>query len=241
MTFEQIDALTLDTMDMVLTTLERTLDLTLVPEGDMWFTLDEDEELTMYDRFILHANLTKPDLPTLETELVTYQDELRTIEQTRLDEIQRVTDLTNRFNAITDIRGAMYKEDTSEQNPMKLMEHIITQNDTDLLDSLESSGVTWDNEQSTKTTKENRRKLGAQARAITDELLDTIAGFNIENNLTSEQIDQLQTDHGSMLNALQAMRPALFKTMLLTVTPDGVLVTQDMKDELLDILSNHGL
>lgn len=78
---------------------------------------------------------------------------------------------------------------------------------------------------------------GKKAREACQSVLDLVAGFNIDRELTSEQISQLQSMMAAPEAALRASRPSMAKALISAVTPDGDLVTQEMKDAALGLLS----
>lgn len=85
--------------------------------------------------------------------------------------------------------------------------------------------------------KEMIRK-GKPARETCEKVLDLIGGFNIDRVLTMEQITQMQSTFSNAEAALKANRPGFAKTFISQITPDGDLVTQEMKDLCLEILKN---
>jgi hypothetical protein len=51
-----------------------------------------------------------------------------------------------------------------------------------------------------------------------------------------EQITQMQSTFANAEAALRANRPDFAKTFINAVTPDGTLITQQMKDDVLSVL-----
>lgn len=82
-------------------------------------------------------------------------------------------------------------------------------------------------------------ELGKAARLTCESVLDLIAGYNIDRQLTSEQITIMQTTFGTIQSCLQASRPSTAKTLINLINPDGVLVTQEMKDQCLALLQGY--
>jgi len=87
--------------------------------------------------------------------------------------------------------------------------------------------------------KLNKIKAGAAARQACQAVLDFIAGVNLDRNLTSEQITSMQSSFANIQASLQASRPSLAKGLIQAVSVDGVIVTQDLKDGCLSLLSNY--
>lgn len=84
--------------------------------------------------------------------------------------------------------------------------------------------------------KLSRKEKGKLARVMCDEVLDIIAGHNMENALTSAQKDQMTLDFAQILKALSEKRPAVAHGMISAIVPDGTIVTADLKTELLETL-----
>jgi hypothetical protein len=91
-----------------------------------------------------------------------------------------------------------------------------------------------------KQTKEkliaDKLAVGAAAREKCQKVLDVIAGYN-ESNLTATQIDSMVTTFSPILIQLQMNRPTSALSLINSVTADGTIVTQEMKDIIVGILS----
>lgn len=87
--------------------------------------------------------------------------------------------------------------------------------------------------------KEAALKLKLEAGKINrekcDKVRDFIGGLN-SGNLTIEQIDQMEIAFAPIQMALINLRPDKARAMILAVVPDGIMVTQEMKDTILGIL-----
>ena len=81
----------------------------------------------------------------------------------------------------------------------------------------------------------SKQALGSNAREKCSKALDVIAGYNAAH--TSAQIDAMVSAFTPILTALQMNRPFAALALVQAVTPDGVLVTQEMKDIIVSILS----
>lgn len=86
--------------------------------------------------------------------------------------------------------------------------------------------------------KELRIIAGKKAREACQSVLDLVAGFNLEGNLTSEQIDSMVTAMAAPLQALQLNRPTMAKGLIQAVVPSEA-VTQEMIDECLLLLADY--
>lgn len=80
---------------------------------------------------------------------------------------------------------------------------------------------------------------GRKAREACEKVLDLVAGFNLDRDLTVEQITQMQSTFANAEAALRAGRPTYAKTYISAITADDVLVTQEMKDLCLELLAGY--
>lgn len=80
---------------------------------------------------------------------------------------------------------------------------------------------------------------GAAARIACQTALDLIAGHNIENAFTSEQITQMVITFAPIQQALMLNRPSLAKTLISAITPDGVIITEQLKTDILADLAGY--
>jgi len=108
------------------------------PEEEDFYTLDEDVELSMYDRVTLNDVFIKPDLVDMEAELVTYKAELTIIEEARLTEVARKEDLESRWMSMKNDDPGMpafmqlYKISNSEAY---FLDKILNEEDKNLAES----------------------------------------------------------------------------------------------------------
>jgi hypothetical protein len=77
---------------------------------------------------------------------------------------------------------------------------------------------------------------GREDRRKCETVLDLIAGYNRDRQLSIEQITQMQQTFAQAESMLRASRPDFAKQIITSITPDGVLITQEMKDICLSIL-----
>lgn len=239
MTHDKINNLSVENSIEVL--LNRVLDLSSVPSGQAWFSLHEDDSKDFHDRIILHPTLVKPSLIIIQEELVAYKSELTAIEDARLAEIARVQDIKDRVGAINDIRGALLKASMVISNPAKEIERIIREDDQATLSTIESASTEVQADANKKENRKTKKKLGRIAVKACESCLELIAGFNITRNLTAAQKDTMASTYAPLLEALQQKRPGKFKVLVENLTPDGTLVTGQMKTELLEELTEFGI
>ena len=81
--------------------------------------------------------------------------------------------------------------------------------------------------------------LGQKARLTCDKVLDLISGYNLDRELSVEQITSMQTAFAPIELALRSGRPSLAKYHIGNVAADGVLVSQEMKDLALELLADY--
>ena len=235
MTFAEINNLTIEQTYLVL--IPRILDLSVVPAGEPHVQLHENEELPFYERLLLHASLVKPSEQVFSNELDAYKQELTDAEQARLDEEARVNALQARFDALGDLRGAMGKLGKGDVNSKLEMKRIIEEDDTAALDALESADVDFQNDIEDRNANEQAKKI----LALINQCVKVVMKHNIKNQLSAAQKDQQKTDHAALFQHLADYRPGKFKSALDGVQPDGTIVKQDLKDELLALLASYGV
>jgi hypothetical protein len=85
--------------------------------------------------------------------------------------------------------------------------------------------------------KAERIAAGRQDRQKCETALDLIAGFNRERVLTIEQITQLQQTFAQAESLLRANRPDFASQVITAIVPDEVLITSEMKADVLEILN----
>ena len=80
---------------------------------------------------------------------------------------------------------------------------------------------------------------GRAAREACQHVLDLIAGYNLERDLTPEQITSMQSSFSQIELALRSARPSSAKALITAMEPDGTLVTAEMKAICLELLVNY--
>jgi len=87
--------------------------------------------------------------------------------------------------------------------------------------------------------KTSKIASGRASRQACENVLDLIAGFNLERELTPEQITTIQSTFGQIELALRSARPSSAKVLITAMVPDEVLVTAEMKAVCLELLANY--
>jgi hypothetical protein len=125
-----------------------------------------------------------------------------------------------------------------EYDPEDLLEEF-TDNEIDFvrlkpLYSIEITDVS--SQYAAQAAKDARKEAGKIARLKCQDALDIIAGWNLERELTAQQITDMQAAFSTILLTLQANRPDSAKALIQAVEPDETLITEEMKEEILSVL-----
>lgn len=87
--------------------------------------------------------------------------------------------------------------------------------------------------------KQAKIEAGRKAREACQNVLDYIAGANLDKQLSIEQITQMQSTYANAEAALRAGRPTYAKMFIESIVPDGVIVTAQEKSNCLDMLVDY--
>lgn len=177
----------------------------------------------------------------LEAELDLYKQELIAEENARIAEANRIRDIKERWSAMPDIRLAFNEIGSSVANPAIELKRIIAEDDQQMLSDLETAYVVALNKIAEERSKNAIRENGKMARECCFEILDVIAGWNIQRNLTKEQKDNMVVTFAQPLQALQVYRPGLAKSLIEEITPDNDLVTNEMKEDILSVFTKYNI
>ena len=246
MNLEQINTLILD--DIFCIILKRVVDFSSIPKDEVPFSFS-DEGLSTYDRLIVHNNVIKPTLEALEADFLIYQESLRIEEQERLDEIDRTTALRVRWDALYLIdpgHPEFFQVISNESNAHKYMKNLIYDKSLSaevetLMQALEAQSAELVAIAEVKKVKKDRRDLGKKARSVCEDVLDTITGYNISRSWTTEQINQLKVTFSEVKSYLSDGQPWAAKALIEAIEPDGVTITEAIKQDILDEFANSGL
>ena len=86
-----------------------------------------------------------------------------------------------------------------------------------------------------------KEALGKKAREVSKRILDLIAGHNLGLSLTTPQIQTLKVTYAAAKECLDDNQPWCAKAEIAKITPDGVIVTQELLDQVNTIFSESGL
>jgi hypothetical protein len=81
--------------------------------------------------------------------------------------------------------------------------------------------------------------VGKSAREACQKVLDLVGGYNLEKELTIEQISQMQQNFANAEMALRSGRPSLAKQLIAMIYPDGVIITQELQNLCLELLEDY--
>lgn len=87
--------------------------------------------------------------------------------------------------------------------------------------------------------RQSKIEAGKKAREVCTQVLDLVAGYNLDRELTIEQITEMQTIFKSAEAALRAGRPGYAKIFISAIEADGVLITEEIKSSCLDLLKGY--
>lgn len=90
-----------------------------------------------------------------------------------------------------------------------------------------------------QTRKDTLKAAGLKARLACQTVLDLISGHNLSANLTANQITTMAQTFGTLLQALTISRPGAAKLLINVIIPDGILITDQMKQDCLDELVDY--
>lgn len=89
-----------------------------------------------------------------------------------------------------------------------------------------------------EVSKKAKMEAGKKAREVCTQVLDLVAGENLDKVLTIEQITEMQTVFAPIQQALMSSRPSLAKILITSVQPSE-LVSSELKAEALELLQGY--
>lgn len=90
-----------------------------------------------------------------------------------------------------------------------------------------------------EAAKQRRIASGERDGKVSAKAMACIRGWNREVQLTAEQITQQTTTFAPIVNLLLIGRPDSAYAVISNIVPDGTIVSQEMKDEVLSILQEE--
>lgn len=122
-----------------------------------------------------------------------------------------------------------------EISPAQFEEQSVEVNPEGYVISIEDVTV----QESAAVSLSSKIEMGRAAREACQQVLDLVAGHNLDRELSMEDITLLQSMMAGPETALRAGRPSKAKQLIQAITPDETLVTQSMKDQALALLANY--
>lgn len=237
MTFEEIENIGLN--DKISELVELLVDTSTVPAQLNAFEVNgsyvPEAELSadenFYNSLVWHESLTPPTFAQFMVEL----NELKwALEKEKEDKFRADLFATDSWSqALLDLA---YWNAGDKVVPQKVLESVIKERDEVKWLALTTQALAVKASKEARELVRVRKAKGMLARQMCEEALDTVAGHNIANSLTPAQKDQMETDFAPIMVKLSANRPAQARALIAAVAVDGVMVTQELKDELLEVL-----
>lgn len=89
-------------------------------------------------------------------------------------------------------------------------------------------------EHDVEQARERRLTSGRLVHNVCSDILALILGFNLERNLTAAQITEMEETFSTINALLQSDRPFSARPLIEAITPDSVLITEEMKSVILN-------
>lgn len=214
------------TLDLYQYIVPRIIDISL--GGDNWFSIDLDDSLPDYDRFILNENLGKPSLGRIENEFQEYKNEL--IRKKNLE-------LKETWGQMKDPRMAFNELGELPVNTDMVLKEILENEDEPYLNSIVSAYSIAKEKQNKKDARRKKKDIGRKVRGMCESAMDVIIGYNVTRELTKQQQNAMKQAFKDIMDYLESYQPKAALELVELVTVDGVLVTQEMKDDVIEELS----
>lgn len=237
MTFQEIENKKLS--DLIDEIILSYVDTSLVPEGENPYLIQagyinddaKSEDENFYLSLTPHTNVIWPDYSLIPSMIESVKLSMESEKVSAFHE--RVINSGIWSSALL---GLGYWQAGDSVNPNEiLMSLLVRKNDAEYT-QLEDELTRIEAIASESNAKKQRENLGKLAVEMCQRAINVVAGYNITNNLTSAQKDQLESDFATIFDRLSKFRPAQARVLIEAVVVDGVLVTQEMKDELLEVL-----
>jgi len=101
---------------------------------------------------------------------------------------------------------------------------------------------TQQQEDAARAARMQKRELGKRSRELSESILDLIAGQNIMNNVSAEDISALQETFGMIEALLKGNRPFSARPLIQAIDPESnAFVTQELKDDIEAFYQESGL
>jgi hypothetical protein len=88
---------------------------------------------------------------------------------------------------------------------------------------------------------QSKISLGKNSRLCCEEVKDLIAGYNLSRSLTLSEINQMLSTFAAAKQYLDNNMAQTAKAQIEAINPDGVIVTEEMKQDALNIFVKFGI
>lgn len=95
--------------------------------------------------------------------------------------------------------------------------------------------------QAAQQALQSKISLGKNSRLCCEEVKDLIAGYNLERNLSLEQIGQMLATFAAAKQYLDTNMAQTAKAYIGVIEPDEVIVTAAMKNDVLNVFTKYGI
>ena len=82
--------------------------------------------------------------------------------------------------------------------------------------------------------------VGEKITDLCNSLSKMVVGYNYTRSLTALQIEEMTTTFSPIVTLVEGKRPFSAKPLIEAITPDGVVITEQMKSDLLNEYSKRG-
>ena len=185
----------------------------------------EADTRTLYERVVIDVKPTEAELQA-------------PLDAWKADKISDINYELSVCEMQQDFRQLAKKCGYERSNITKLMHEMIDSKDLVKRDCMVSKQAELSSEKERDARIAAKKKLGALAKQVSEEVYDLIAGYNVDRSLTQAQINEMESTFAPVMQALQAKRPKKAKGLIQSIQPDGTLITQQMKDDVLHLLKD---
>lgn len=194
-----------------------------------------------YLRFSMLEGQQKPTQEQIESAFETYKNALHEEEDIRLAEVARVDDINARWAVMTDIRMAIAQAGLTIANPDLELARIINENDQSRLEVLEAAWAEYLPLKSQRDDIEAKIAMGDNDEKCCRDVLRFIGGLNRSRNYTAEQVALMVSTFGTIQSLLIGLRPSSALKLINAITPDGDVVTAEIKENAQWIFAKYGI
>jgi hypothetical protein len=153
---------------------------------------------------------------------------------------ERKEDMKSRWLALNDQAYLLHLIGHATPNHYDKLEEVLESDDIDLLTTLEMANSSNLEKQAKEKIIQEKRAKGLHATNCCNGVLAIINGFNQDRELTYNQITQMKSTFSLIKELLKDGQPKTAKIEILKITPDGVLINQDLLDAVIHEFEQYG-